>query len=93
MPDQNAKSYLIGMKFDTWWFLGSLIMNPFSPFRNSNGEIQYSRHKSKNAIDWDQIWYPGILGSLITNWAQKNTKIYFIGIKLASQEFSESSNF
>ena len=34
MTDENAKNYLIGMMIDTRKFLGSLITNPSSEFRN-----------------------------------------------------------
>ena len=37
MADENAKSYLIGMKFSTQGFLGSLITNLNSKFRIQNG--------------------------------------------------------
>ena len=34
MADQNAKSYLIVIKFDIWGFLKSLVTSPSSTFRN-----------------------------------------------------------
>ena len=40
--EENAKSYLIGIMFGTQLFLGSLITNPNSKFRNPKWWFQYS---------------------------------------------------
>ena len=53
-------------KFGIRRFLGSLITNPTSEFRNSKWRIQYGGPKCKKqkimTLDWDQIWYLEVLG-------------------------------
>ena len=62
MADEKAKSYLIGMIFETRGFLVSLITNPHSKFRNSKRRIQYGGQKCKKLVDWDDIWYSEVFG-------------------------------
>ena len=60
--NKMQENYLIGMKFSTRRFLGSLITNPSPIIRNLKCGIQYSRAKFKNLPDWDKIWYLGVFG-------------------------------
>ena len=62
MADGNAKSYLIRMIFRTRGFLGSLITNPSSEFRNSKWRIEYCGIKCKKLLDWDDTWYSRVFG-------------------------------
>ena len=57
MADKNTNSYLIGILFGTRRFLGALITNPSSKFRNSKRRIQYGGPKCKKILDWNEIWY------------------------------------
>ena len=47
MADENGKSYFFRIKLSTGGFLGSLIINLDTKFRNSKRWIQYGepRHK------------------------------------------------
>ena len=65
MGDQNAKSYLIGIKFDTRRFIGSLIMNPSSTFRDSEWWVPYGGSKYSKLLDWDEVWYSGVFEVVI----------------------------
>ena len=47
MARENAKSYLIGMKFGTYGFLGSLSKNLASKFSNLKWWVQYGGPKCK----------------------------------------------
>ena len=60
MADQNAKSYLIRMKFGTRGFSGSLITNQRWTFRNSKWRMQYRWLTCKKLFDWDEIWCSGV---------------------------------
>ena len=51
MADQNAKSSFIGLKFGIQRFLGSLITDRSSTFRNSKWWMQYDGPKYKKFID------------------------------------------
>ena len=57
MADENAKSYLIRIEFGTRRFLGSLITNPRSTYRNSKWPIRYGGRKCNKLLDWNEIWY------------------------------------
>ena len=61
MADQNAKSYLIWMKFCIRGLLRSLITNPNSKFKNSIWRIQYGGPKCKKLLDLDEILYSGAI--------------------------------
>ena len=50
------------MILGTRGFLGSLITNPSSTFKNSKYRIQYGWLKCKKLLDKDRIWYLGFLG-------------------------------
>ena len=61
MADENAKGYLILIMFVTREFLESLITNVSLKFINSKWRIQYAGRKCKKLLDWDKIWYSGII--------------------------------
>ena len=48
------------LKFSTRRFLGSLITNPSSQFRNSKWRNQYDKRECKKLLDWGDIWYSGV---------------------------------
>ena len=85
MADENAKSYLIGMIFGTSEFLGSLITNPSSTFRNSEWRIQYGGRQCKKLLNWDDIWYLRVFGIADYGFKLKGQKIKNGGFNMAGK--------
>ena len=50
------------LKIGSLRYLRSLIMNPSSGFRDSRWRIQYGGRKCKKLLDWNDIWYLGLIG-------------------------------